>query len=165
MSIMTPRPDASPVVVRRLRDDDLAQVEGLCRRQTPRHHLLRFFTTTPRLGPATLAELTDQHNGDRVALVAVLGDRLVGLARYDRVEGAERADAFVLVDEHIVAPGLDMSLLADLLCEARSAGIRRVALEVHPLDRERLATLDDSPYRTASHLHCGIVTVTIDVPA
>jgi hypothetical protein len=165
MPITAPRTDVPRPLVRRLRDADLTQVENLCRRQTPDDLRLRFFSPAPRLTPAVIGGLTAQRDGDRVAFVATDGDQVTGLARYDRMPGTDRADAWLLVDGRDPTPRLDLRLVTELLSQARRAGVRRLALEVHPLDRHLLDDLTGAPFRSTSHLHSGMVTVTIDAGA
>jgi acetyl coenzyme A synthetase (ADP forming)-like protein len=73
----------------------------------------------------------------RVTLVAELGDRLVGVARYDRTADEREAEvAFVVADEH-QGRGIGTILLEHLAAAARERGITRFVAETRP-DNHRM---------------------------
>ena len=103
---------------------------------------LRFFSPKPTLSPAmrSSGSLTSIITA-RVALVAELGDRLVGVARYDREPGTDSAEvAFVVSDEH-QGRGIGTVLLEHLAAAARERGITRFVAETlarQPPDARRV---------------------------
>ena len=146
--------------VRPLDDEDVGQLDALCKRQSSDSLRRQFFDPAPPTRDR-LDRLTAHDDGRGVAIVALAGGTLVGAARYDRVDAGDSAEAWVFVDEAVADPEVDVRLLTELARIAREAGIRRLLVEVHPLDRELLETLDATPLHTERHLHCGIVTVTV----
>ena len=90
----------------------------------------RFFSEHPRLGPAELEHFTHVDFVGRVAFVALLGDELVGVGRYDRIDDAGVAEvAFVIEDRH-QGRGLQVILLEHLAAAARERGLLRFEAEV-----------------------------------
>jgi nucleotide-binding universal stress UspA family protein len=146
--------------VRPLDKEDVEQLDALCQRQSSDSLRRQFFDPSPPTRDR-LDRLTAQDDDRRVALVAVAGGALVGAARYDRLDAGDSADAWLFVDEAVADPQVEVRLLTELARIAREAAIRRLLVEVHPLDRELLETLDAAPLHTERHLHCGIVTVTV----
>jgi GNAT superfamily N-acetyltransferase len=62
---------------------------------------LRFFGAHPRLSESDVERFTHVDYRDRLALIALDGDRIVGVARYDRSGGGPEAEvAFVVADDH-----------------------------------------------------------------
>lgn len=161
MAMTTLPSNPEPLRVRRAGAGDLSGVDELCRRQTPEGLRLRFFSPAPRLTTGTFRRLTTQRPGEQVALLALDGDRVAGLARYDRRPCSDEAFAWLLADR-TPEPAVDILLLTGLVEEARRSGIRRLTLEVHPLHQDLLRALAGSPLRTSRHLHSGMVTVAID---
>jgi GNAT superfamily N-acetyltransferase len=118
---------------------------------------LRFFGPKPELDPVTADRFTNVDHVDRVALVAELGGRLVGVARYDRVLDTDSAEvAFVVSDEH-QGRGIGTSLLEHLASAARERGVTRfVATTSRGIARcsasfrARASTRPRAPMRTSS---------------
>src|SRR5512133_1167574 len=55
----------------------------------------RFFAPHPTLSPAEVEDFTQVDHDQRVALVAVLGEDLVAVGRYDRIPGTDVAEGGV----------------------------------------------------------------------
>ena len=152
---------AGPVEVRPAGAGDRERLQEMCGRQSDETLRRRFLVPRPVVGPELCEHLTDHDDGDRYAVVATRAGRPIGLGRYDRAGDRRAATAWLLADERAPSPDVDLLLLERLLAEARRHDIRRLTLEVHPLDHELLEALDDLPARTTRHLHCGIVTVDV----
>jgi hypothetical protein len=121
----------------------------------------RFFTTHPNLSPERLAHLTDVYGNDRVTLVADAGNRLVAVSRYERQPDGENARVELVVDDPVREDDIEVRLLERLAAIANRVGIRRLLLNVSPLDRPLIDTLDNSAFDLRRRLHCGIVTITL----
>ena len=153
-------------VIRPVSRDDLDGVVDLHRRLSSLTVRSRLLTSHPNLSAERLARLTDVDNADRVTYVAVVvrGDRLTALGRYERRADSDTADVLLLADDEGRAEGVELRLLRTLADHARARGIDTLELEVLPLDREFLDVVDRSGLKVHSHLHCGLVTLTVDVP-
>lgn len=117
---------------------------GLARlEKTDREPLLRFFF---RLSPETLyrrfhspivrpeqtypARLLDIDHHDREAVVAVVDDEIVGIARYARRPGAETAEVAVVVADDWQGQGLATRMWGVLEDLAATAGVRQFNLNM-----------------------------------
>ena len=121
--------DGGAVHIRPIRPEDADRLVDLHSRLSDRTIYYRFFSPRPRLSPREVQRFTTVDHIDRVALVAVLDDRFVAVARYDRLPGTSEAEvAFVVADEH-QGRGLGALLLEHLAAAARERGITRFFAE------------------------------------
>jgi hypothetical protein len=162
----TPIVPAGRSVIRPVSRDDLEGIVDLHRRLSSLTVRSRLLTTHPNLSAERLVRLTDVDDADRVTYVAVVvrGDRLTGLGRYERRADSDTADVLLLADDEGRAEGVELRLLHTLADHAREHGIDAFELEVLPLDREFLDVVDCSGLKVRSHLHCGLVTISVTVP-
>lgn len=102
---------------------------------------------------------------DRVALVAVVGGRLVAVGRYERAPGSMEAEvAFVVADDyqhHGLAPLL-LDRLADV---ARQAGIAVFTAETLVENREMMGVFLHSGFPVTTSSEFGTVSVRLSIGA
>jgi RimJ/RimL family protein N-acetyltransferase len=115
--------DGGTVFVRPIRPGDAASLAEFHRGLSEESVYLRYFTPHPRLSDAEISHLTVVDYRWRMAFVAVLGDRIIGVARYEGKEGTTDAEvAFVVADaDH--DRGIGTVLLERLASAAQEAGI------------------------------------------
>ncbi len=90
---------------------------------SPESIYFRFFSPKPRLTDKEIERFTTVDFHDRVALVALLGDAMIGVARFDRWPGKDEAEvAFIVADAHH-GRGIATVLLEHLAALARETGI------------------------------------------
>jgi GNAT superfamily N-acetyltransferase len=93
-------------------------------RMSDRTRYLRYFGAYPQIPPRDLERFTTVDHRDRVAFVALLGDDIVAVARYERIAGGPSAEvAFVVEDAH-QSRGLGPILLEHLAAAARESESR-----------------------------------------
>ena len=93
--------DGGTVHIRPIGPEDAASLAAFHEALSPGTVYFRFFTAYPRLSPSQLEHFTHVDHDARVALVAELGERFVGVGRYDREPGTDSAEvAFVVSDAH-----------------------------------------------------------------
>jgi ribosomal protein S18 acetylase RimI-like enzyme len=117
----------SGLVVRPLRDGDVDTVRAVFDRLGERSRHNRFNGPKPRLSAAELAHLATVDETRHVLVAYLEGDdrnRPVALARLVR-EGSSAEIAFEVADEH-QRLGIGSALTAELLADARAAGITEV---------------------------------------
>jgi acetyl coenzyme A synthetase (ADP forming)-like protein len=123
----------------------------------------RFFSSKPTLSAAEVERFTHVDHDDRVALVAELGDRLVGVARYDRTAGEREADvAFVVTDEH-QGRGVGTVLLEHLAAAARERGITRFVADTLPTNRRMLDVFAQAGFDERTSYEAGVVRVELAI--
>jgi acyl-CoA synthetase (NDP forming)/RimJ/RimL family protein N-acetyltransferase len=150
----------------RLRPIGPADADALVRfheRQSPESVYFRFFSPRPHLSERDVRHFTHVDHRDRVAFVAVLGDEMVGVARYERYRGTDTAEVAFFVDDRHHGRGLATLLLEFLAAAGRDRGIRRFTASTLPTNRKMLAVFSAAGYEVASHLEDGVIEVAFDI--
>lgn len=124
--------DGTPVTFRAVRPDDAQRFERLFYRLSPQSLYLRFFAPVARPSQALIERLTNVDYRDRLALVAVIDDEVVGVARYDRLApqlpaglaiDPGEAEAAVIVEDAWQRHGIATRLLWRLSSAAADRGV------------------------------------------
>ena len=119
-------PDEGRTLTQRpIRPDDVDRLARMFDRLSPLTVYRRFFTPLPRVRPRVLRHLVDVDHADRESTVALHGDEIVGVARYDRARDGDgtRAEVAVLVEDAWHHQGVARWLLRTLARSARQRGI------------------------------------------
>lgn len=115
--------DGSPVLLRPVRRDDAARLRRMFYRLSPATIYRRFhtpLTAPPERGPACLRGADPR---DRDAAVALIGDEIVGVSRYDRLSppgdgGGSEAELAIVVEDAWQRRGVGRLLVARLVAAA-----------------------------------------------
>ncbi len=124
----------------------------------------RFFRIKETLEPKEVDFFTHVDYSDRMAMIAVLEGRMIGLASYDR-EAEDRGTAevaFAVADEH-QGRGIGTLLLQLLTTHARSHGIERFRAYVLPENRQMMRLFRNSGYEMSRTIEEGVFTVDFPV--
>ena len=105
----------------------------------------RFFSSKRALSDADVEYFTEVDHRDRVALVAIDEDELVGVCRYDVVSDGTAEVAFVIRDDH-QGLGLGSTMLQRLAAIARDGGVTAFTAEVLPDNIAMLKTFESSGF-------------------
>jgi acyl-CoA synthetase (NDP forming)/GNAT superfamily N-acetyltransferase len=156
--------DGGTVHLRPIRPDDASRLNELHERLSRESKYLRFFSPMPHLSPGMLERFVTVDYVDRFALVAVLGDDIVGVARYDALGADHRAAevAFTVDDAH-QGRGLATLLLEHLAAVAADRGITRFVAETLPGNNKMLAVFRDAGYGDERHFEGGTVQVAFSI--
>ncbi|MBC7290975.1 MAG: GNAT family N-acetyltransferase [Actinotalea sp.] len=134
--------------------------------QSERSTYFRFFAPLERLPESDLRRFTHVDHRDRVALLAIAGEadgeRIIAVARYDRVDARTAEVAFNVADDHH-GRGLGSVLLEHLAAAARERGIARFTAEVLPQNSQMIAVFREAGYAVSQRLEDGILTVSFDL--
>ncbi|MDO4919796.1 GNAT family N-acetyltransferase [Kocuria sp.] len=142
------------------RDQDLLQ--EFHSSQSPDSIYLRFFSYKPRLSQRELERFTTVDHADRVCFVLVLGEKLIGVGRYDRTTPRAAEVAFMISDHH-QGRGIGSILLEHLAAAARENGIDRFTAEVLPENRKMLHVFVEAGYDVSRQFEDGVVVVEFDI--
>jgi acyl-CoA synthetase (NDP forming)/RimJ/RimL family protein N-acetyltransferase len=154
--------DGGTAHIRPILPQDEQALQGLHTGQSPESIYLRFFAPMPRLSDRDLHHFTHVDHVDRVALVVTVGQAIIGVGRYDRIDPQAAEVAFNISDAH-QGRGLGSVLLEHLSTAARENGIERFVAEVLPQNRKMLAVFTDAGYEVDRHLEDGVVSVSFDI--
>jgi len=156
--------DGTTTRIRPIRPGDSDALQAFHTAQSERSTYFRFFHPLERLPARELERLVGVDHRDRVALVAVTGadERIIGVARYDRVDPESAEVAFNIADAH-QGKGLGSVLLEHLAAAARERGVRRFTAEVLPSNGRMLGVFRDAGYEVHQRSGDGVVEVTFGI--
>ncbi len=155
--------DGSTAHVRPIRADDRDLLQAFHGRQSAESIYFRYFTPHPTLSEADLDRFTQIDYRDRMAFVALLGDDLVAVARYDRWSGRDDAEVAFMVDDAHQGLGIATVLLEFLAEAGRQVGYRRFSAQVLPTNRKMLRVFRQAGFRTSSEWGDGVIEVVLDI--
>ena len=105
-----------------------------------------------------MARFTQVDYIDRVALIITLGENMIGVGRYDRLEDDSAEVAFLVEDAH-QGRGIAQLLLEHLADAARERGITKFVAEVLPQNRRMAQVFADAGYRVQKGYDDGVLMV------
>jgi acyl-CoA synthetase (NDP forming)/GNAT superfamily N-acetyltransferase len=155
--------DGGTVHVRPIRPDDGPRLEALHGRLSTESIYLRFFTMRPKLSAREVEHFTHVDHETRFALVALLGDDLVAVVRYDGWPGRTDAEVALVVDDAHQGRGIGTVLLEHLAAAARERGITEFRANVLPSNRRMLSVFRSAGFQTTRQLADGVVDVTLEL--
>ena len=155
--------DGGTVLIRPIRPNDQEALSRFHERLSPESVYLRYFSPHPRLSDAELEFLTTLDYRCRMALVAILGDDIVGVARYEGEEGHRSAEVAFLVDDHHHGRGIGTVLLEWLAAAARKAGISEFYATTLWENKRMLAVFKEAGFPTKQIVGGGEVSVRFPV--
>jgi acyl-CoA synthetase (NDP forming)/GNAT superfamily N-acetyltransferase len=155
--------DGGTVHVRPIRPDDGDRLRALHDRLSSETIYLRFFSPVPKLSDSMVERFTHVDYVDRLALVAMLGDEIVGVARYDRLAGSSSAEVAFVVDDAHQGRGLGTLLLEHLAAAARDNGITEFVAETLPGNNRMLRVFRDAGFADERRLADGVVRVSFGI--
>lgn len=120
---------ASGIEIRPIGPDDARRLARMLDRLSPETVYRRFGTPVVRARPSALRYLCEVDHHSREALVAAVGDEVVGVARYDAT-GAVRAEVAVVVEDAWQRRGVATALLRALARRAAQEGYEVLTGEV-----------------------------------
>jgi acyl-CoA synthetase (NDP forming)/GNAT superfamily N-acetyltransferase len=161
--------DGSTAHVRPIRPDDDDRLRAFHAQLSPETVYFRFFAPYPELTRRDVERFTQVDYIDRVALVALVRDELVGVTRYDRTgteggtEGGTTAEVAFTIRDDYQGRGLGSVLLEHLAAAARERGVRRFEANVLPANLKMLHVFRDAGYVTSSSLADGYYELFFDI--
>jgi len=157
--------DGGTVHVRPVRPEDGPLVAAFHARQSPESIYYRYFTARPQLSERELEHLTVVDGRDRLAFVALLGDDLVGIARYDRWPGRNEAEVAFFVDDAHHRRGIGILLLEYLAAAGREQGFERFTAQVLPTNRKMISVFQEVGFEVTSRFEDGVIEVSLGLAA
>ena len=136
--------DGTEVHLHAMRGDDAAALLRFHHQLSPETTYLRFFSVHPELSARELEYFTHVDHQNREAIVATVDDMIIGIARFDRIDETNDAEAAFVIADAWQGEGLGTALFHRLAERAREVGIDRFVAEVLPHNRRML---DISPCR------------------
>lgn len=162
--------DGTKVHVRPIVPEDEPLLIDAVAAMSERTVYFRFFSPMKRLPDALAHRLAVVDYKDRFALVGTTHkpgnrERIVGVARYDRVINTDVAETAVAVVDEFQRRGLGSALLAILTKVARDHGIKTFTLIVLPENQQMLGLLRKMGWIHHAKLTGGVYEISFDLPA
>ncbi|MPY97178.1 MAG: GNAT family N-acetyltransferase [Actinophytocola sp.] len=124
---------------------------------------LRYFGAYPRIPERDLQRFSVVDHYNRVAFAALLGDEIVAVGRYERLDDGPSAEvAFVVADAH-QGRGLGSILLEHLAAAAPECGIERFVAEVLAENRTMARVFAEAGYQVSKELDHGALHLEFDI--
>lgn len=147
-----------------MRDDDGDRLVRFHEGLDEHTQYLRFFTAHPHLTDAEVERFTHVDHRDREALVATVGDAIVGVGRFDRLgAGSSTAEVAFVVAPAWRRHGIAMTMLHRLADLARPRGITGFVAETLPSNNAMRSVLARAGYPTTTRFVDGNVETTMDI--
>jgi RimJ/RimL family protein N-acetyltransferase len=161
--------DGAQVLVRPIEPEDEPLLHEAVAAMSERSVYFRFFSPLKRLPDALAHRLAVVDHKDRFALVATTEkptgkERILGVARYDRVPDTDVAEVAVAVVDEYQRRGLGGALLAILARAARQHGIKSFTLIVLPENQQMLGLLRKMGWIHHAKLSGGVYDISFDLP-
>lgn len=154
--------DGSVAHVRPIVPGDADGIRTFHSRQSEESIYLRFFAPLRVISDRDIHRFTNVDYVDRVALVAVVRDEIVGIGRFDKVAGGTAEVAFNISD-HFQGRGVGSVLLEHLAVIGQERGVERFLAEVLPQNRKMLGVFKDAGYELSRRFEDGVVAVSFDI--
>ncbi|MGW9310303.1 bifunctional acetate--CoA ligase family protein/GNAT family N-acetyltransferase [Saccharomonospora azurea] len=154
--------DGRTVHLRPIVPTDADRIVALHARLSERTRYLRYFGAYPRIPARDLRRFTTVDHHDRVAFVALLGDDIVAVGRYERINESSAEVAFVVDDAH-QGRGLGSILLEHLAAAASECGLRRFVAEVLAENAAMTRVFRDAGYHVSRAFEEGLLHLEFDI--
>lgn len=154
--------DGGTAHVRPIRPHDADLLRSFYSRLSDESIYFRFFGPRPKLTDREVTWFTNVDYTDRVALIATIGEEMVAVIRYDRIEAGEAEVAFLVEDAH-QGRGVASVLLEHLAATARDNDIERFVADVLPANMKMMAVLRQAGYTAQSRFADGVVRMILDL--
>lgn len=148
--------DGGTAALRPIRPDDAERLVAFYDRVSDHSKYLRFFAPYPRLSDEDVKRFTQVDHRSRVALIVTVGEEMIAVGRYDRIDAEAAEVAFLVQDDH-QGRSVGSVLLEHLAQAARENGIERFVAEVLPENRQMTAVFQEAGYQVTGGLEDGVI--------
>ena len=147
--------DGGTAHLRPIRPDDADRLRRFHARLSDETIYFRFFSLLRELSDKDVAKYTVVDHVDRVALVATVGDEIIGVVRYERVS-PDLAEVAFNIEDTYQGRGVGAVFLEHLAAAARERGVARFVADVLPNNRKMLRVFQDAGYVVGHEMDDGV---------
>lgn len=131
-------------------------------RVSDRSKYYRFFAPYPTLTGRDVERFTNVDHRDRVALILLIGDAMIAVGRYERLDATDAEVSFLVEDGH-QGRGVGSVLLEHLAQAARERGVRRFVADILPANHKMITVFADAGYTVDNSYEDGVVHVEFEI--
>lgn len=124
---------------------------------------LRFFVLHPELASTEVVYFTHVDHHDREALLALVGQDIVGVCRYDRMPRTSDAEVAFVVADGWQGTGIGTHLLEELVRRAKLEGVTRFLADTLAENYRMRGVFRGSGLLVRSETRCGVVRFLLDL--
>jgi acyl-CoA synthetase (NDP forming)/GNAT superfamily N-acetyltransferase len=157
--------DGSTVLIRPAGPADAEAVRAMHAALSPDNLYLRFFSLSPYSAKREADRVCRDPAPDHAALLAWLGDRLVGVASYEPAAKPGTAEVAFAVPDDLHGRGIATLLLEHLVSIGREHGLRAFTAEALPENRPMLGVFGAAGLPVHQRVNDGLVELTFPIPA
>ncbi|WP_417219024.1 GNAT family N-acetyltransferase [Arthrobacter sp.] len=149
--------DGTTAHLRPIGPSDAEELQRFHAGQSETSIYLRFFTFKSKLTARELARFTQVDHVNRVAMIVLRGQQIIGIGRYDRLDDPLEAEVAFNIADNTQGKGAGSILLEHLAAAARENGIERFSAEVLPENRKMLTVFAEAGYEVKRRFDDGVV--------
>lgn len=149
--------DGAAAHLRPVAPDDADRMARMHASQSDSSIYLRYFTYKSTLTDKELSRFTKVDHVDRVSLVVLLDEEIIGVGGYDRLDDTNEAEVSFNISDSHQGRGLGSILLEHLAAAGREHGIERFSAEVLPENRKMLTVFSEAGYEVQRKYEDGVV--------
>lgn len=155
--------DGAAAHLRPISRDDADRLQRMHHGQSESSIYLRYFTYKSALTDKELERFTTVDHTDRVAMVILLDDEIIGVGGYDRIDETREAEVSFNISDAHQGRGLGSILLEHLAAAGRERGIERFSAEVLPENRKMLTVFSEAGYEVQRKFEDGVVLLEFSI--
>ncbi len=154
--------DGSVARLRPIKPSDAGRIRVFHAGQSEESIYLRFFAPLRELSDRDVLRFTVVDYDERVALVALLQDQIIGIGRYDKLNDTTAEVAFNVSDS-FQGKGIGSILLEHLALVGLDGGVTRFVAEVLPQNRRMINVFKEAGYNVKHRLEDGVISLSFDI--
>jgi acyl-CoA synthetase (NDP forming)/RimJ/RimL family protein N-acetyltransferase len=154
--------DGGTAHLRPIRPDDADRLRRFYSRLSDETIYFRFFSLYRELSQRDVERFTVVDHHDRAALVATIGDEMVGVVRYERLDDDTAEVAFNIEDAH-QGRGIGSVFLEHIAAAARERAISRFVADVLPTNARMLRVFEEAGYVVDHEYEDGVARLEFDL--
>src|SRR5215470_4349960 len=157
--------DGTTVLIRPAAPQDADAVRLMHAQMSPSNIYLRFFSLSPQSADREAKRVTRPADPDHCALLAWLGNELVGVASYEPAGKPGVAEIAFAVADHMHGRGVGTLLLEHLVSNARLRGLRAFTAETLADNVAMLRVFADAGLAAKRQMSDGVIETTFPLPS
>jgi acyl-CoA synthetase (NDP forming)/RimJ/RimL family protein N-acetyltransferase len=156
--------DGGTIEIRQARPDDADSVREMHANLSPDNSYFRFFSLSPRAPEREATRVCRPPDGNHLALLALLGGRLVGVATYEATGKPGRAEIAFAVTDDMHGRGVATLLLEHLVSAGRQRNLTAFEAETLPDNYAMQQVFADAGLPVQRHFADGLLELTFPLP-